>query len=72
MTVGARLKEVIENSGMKISALCDKIGTTRTTFYKKLNGKIPFNVPEIEAITQELHLTAEQRDKIFFEEKVAK
>lgn len=72
MTDGNRLKRLIEQSGIKVTALCDRTGITRQTLYNKLNGKGNFTVPEITALTQELHLTATQRNEIFFASEVAK
>lgn len=65
-----KLNCAIEQSGMKISAISDKIGVNRTTLYNKISGKTEFNASEIESISDVLRLSAKDRNEIFFAKKV--
>lgn len=65
-----KLNCAIEKSGMKISAISDKIGVNRTTLYNKISGKTEFNASEIESISDVLRLSAKDRNEIFFAKKV--
>jgi len=65
-----KLKEVIQESGIKISALADKIGITRQSLYMKLDGERNFNQGEIMALKTHLHLSDEQFMEIFFNDDV--
>ena len=60
------LKQEIEDSGMTIKSIPDKLGVNRYTIYNKLNDKTEFTVSEIERLSDILHLTAGQRNAIFF------
>lgn len=60
-----RLREVIDESGMSIVAISDKLGITREGFYKKMNGETEFKASEITALTRILRLSKSDRDKIF-------
>jgi transcriptional regulator with XRE-family HTH domain len=71
MTDGKRLKRIIEESGFKVTALCAKTGINRQFLYKKLKGEYEFTASEIQALCDELHLTAKQRNEIFFAREVA-
>lgn len=68
----AKLKSVIEESGIKISALADKIGISRQSLYMKVSGERNFNQGEILAIKNSLHLDDEQFMAIFFNDCVDK
>lgn len=64
------LKEVIRESGVKVSALVDKIGISRQALHMKLNGDRTFDQGEIMAIKTNLHLSDEQFMRIFFNDDV--
>lgn len=65
-----RLKELIDDSGMTMVAVALKTGITRATLYNKLSGHAEFTISEAESISDVLHLTASQRNSIFFAKKV--
>ena len=64
------LREVIKDSGVKVTALADKIGISRQSLTMKLNGERSFDQGEIMAIKTNLHLTDEQFIQIFFNDDV--
>ena len=66
------LKEVIEDSGIKMTVLADKVGISRQSLSMKLNGERSFNQGEIMALKNNLHLTDDQFMSIFFNESVDK
>lgn len=65
----AELRKVINDSGMSITFIADKMGIERSNLYTRLNETVEFRVSEIENITKVLRLTDKQRDKIFFAKK---
>lgn len=69
MTNTELLKEAIENSGMSITFIANKIGISREGFYKKMNNLTEFKASEIMALTEILGLSKEERDRIFFDGK---
>lgn len=64
------LREVIKDSGVKVTALADKIGISRQSLTMKINGERSFDQGEIMAIKTNLHLTDEQFMQIFFNDDV--
>lgn len=64
------LREVIKDSGVKVTALADKIGISRQSLTMKINGERSFDQGEIMAIKTNLHLTDEQLMQIFFNDDV--
>lgn len=60
-----RLKEVIRDSGMTMSAISSKSGIVRETLYNRLNGIGEFTASEITGLTQVLRLSRSERDDIF-------
>lgn len=59
------LKEVIEESGMTIEAVCKKSGIQKGTLYNRF--KCPdFRLSEIDALTETLRLSVGDRNRIFF------
>jgi predicted transcriptional regulator len=60
------LKQVLKDSGMTMVAIAEKSGIERTTLYNRLNGIGDFTSREIVGLTNVLHLTKAQRDRIFF------
>ncbi len=67
-----KLKEVIQDSGIKISVLADKIGISRQSLYMKINGERSFDQGEIMELKSNLHLSDEQFMTIFFSDDVDK
>lgn len=70
MTDFVLLNKVIMDSGMTITAITQRAGILRETFYNRMSGKSEFKASEIVALTKVLHLTIEQRDSIFLNEKL--
>lgn len=70
MTDGKRLKKLVDESGFKVTAVCDYVGITRKTFYNKINGKSEFTATEIQKLCDKLNLTPKQRNDIFFAREV--
>ena len=70
MTDFELLKEKIADSGMTMTAIASKSGMLRETLYNRMKGKGEFNASEIVALTGVLHISKEERDAIFFGEKV--
>ena len=64
------LKEVIRESGVKVSVLADKVGISRQSLSMKLNGERRFDQGEIMALKTSLHLSDEQFMQIFFNDDV--
>ncbi len=66
------LKEVIQDKGVKVTVLAEKIGISRQSLYMKLNGDRTFDQGEIMALKTNLHLSDEQFMEIFFNDDVDK
>lgn len=66
MTDCVLLKQRIDESGISISFIADKIGISRETLYNKLCGKTEFKVSEVSTLARLLRLTPKEVDKIFF------
>jgi len=65
-----KLKEVIQESGVKVSVLADKIGISRQSLHLKLNGERNFDQGEIMSLKTILHLSDAQFLEIFFNDSV--
>ena len=59
------LEDKIEQSGLKYTFIAQKLDITEFGLIKKRQGAIPFKIPEINILTDLLHLTVEERDAIF-------
>lgn len=59
------LRAKINESGMTVTAITEKAGFTRETFYNRMAGKSDFKASEITALTRVLRLTKKERDDIF-------
>lgn len=67
MTNKELLEQAIEKSGIKVMKLMEAANIkSYATFRGRLNNETEFTASEIQAISDALQLTAEQRDKIFF------
>ena len=62
------LRKKMDESGMTVKAITEKAGILRETFYNRLKGYGEFTASEIVSLSNVLHLTASERDKIFFGE----
>lgn len=63
-----KLQQIIEASGVTMTALADKMGVSRTTIYNKVNGASEFSISEIAKFCSVLRLSDAERDAIFFME----
>ncbi len=70
MTNVQLLDEKIKDSGMTITAIAKKSGILRATLYNKKSGKSEFSASEITKLTEVLHLSKSEREKIFFASEV--
>lgn len=67
MTDRALLEQAIERSGVKVAKLMEAANIkSYATFRGRLNNDTEFTASEIQAITNTLRLTTEERDRIFF------
>ena len=64
------LKGKICEKGLTVAAVSQKIGMNAATFYRKLSKKT-FSLIEVEKITAELNLTADEAREIFFAQQGA-
>lgn len=59
------LTSYIENSGIKIGYLVDKLGISRQAFDKKRKGSIAFRAAEVYVICDILNIPEQEQPKIF-------
>lgn len=64
------LRDTIQDRGIKVSVLADKIGISRQSLHMKLNGERTFDQGEIMAIKVNLRLSDEEFMTIFFNDRV--
>ena len=69
MTDSKFLREVIDENRWSITALSEKLGISRQSFYKKMNGDAEFLASEIVHLSKILGLTTAQRNRIFLCDK---
>lgn len=60
------LKNIIQDRGVKVSVLADKIGISRQSLHMKLNGERSFDQGEIMAIKTNLRLSDTEFLEVFF------
>lgn len=70
MTDTELLLSKIKDSGMTMVAICEKSGIDRATIYNRLKGRGEFTASEIVGLSNALHLTKPDRDKIFLSSNV--
>jgi len=71
MTDTKLLREIISESGLKITYIAEKVGITRQQFTKKVNNQVAFNQYEIEALCNVLGIKAlRDKEAIFFAKNV--
>ena len=70
MTDSEALSKAIENSGLKLTFIANKLELSREGFYKKLNNQTEFKASEIVKLQDILNLSNKERDKISFTNKV--
>lgn len=67
MTDSKRLKQIIVESGIKITTIAEKMGISRHAFYEKLNNKSAFNQYEIADLCKILGIQSlKDKERIFF------
>lgn len=64
------LDKKIEDSGLKLGFIVDKVGLSRNGFDKKRKGINPFRIAEIYVLCDLLSLSDEDKSAIFFADKV--
>lgn len=62
------LKEKIHDSGMTITAICDKSGIKRQTLYKRFDNP-NFSINEIDSLSKVLRFSRRDINDIFFSKK---
>lgn len=70
MTDTNLLKKKITDSGKTITFLSKSLGISRQALYEKINSRTGFYTDEMAKLSDELNLTMEEREQIFFTEKV--
>ena len=71
MTNTKLLKKKIEESGLKIGFIVEKLGTSYHWFNKKLNNGKDFNATEMQILCEILNITdLAEKDRIFFAKNV--
>lgn len=66
MTDMALLRSAITESGMMMKAVAEKAGMTRPTLHNRMIGIGEFSAREITGLCNALHLSIEDRERIFF------
>lgn len=61
-----RLEYEIKRKGLSVNDFCEKIGVSRSAYYRKCNGSSEFTRDEIENIMRVLEITLEEGMLIFF------
>lgn len=64
-----KLEYEMKSRGVSVDALCEKIGISRSAYYRKVSGKSEFTQGEIQKIVDYLGLSSPMG--IFFAEKVS-
>lgn len=67
---GSLLKNVINDSGVKLKFIALQLGLSEYGLRRKIDGVSEFKNSEIVAITELLSLTVSQRENIFFAKDV--
>ena len=60
------LDKKIDESGLKVSFIVDKLGLSHNGFYKKKNGETPFRASEVYVLCDLLRITDENEKKLIF------
>lgn len=67
MTNTNLLRQKIEESGLKLQFIADKLGISRQTLIAKINGKSEFNQTEIQILCDLLNIKSlKEKNLIFF------
>lgn len=60
------LRHKIDESGLKIAFICDKLGITPQGFYKRLDSKSDWSFTQVMTLKSLLSLSEKDLDDIFF------
>ena len=66
MTNTNLLRKKIEESGLKLQFIADKLGISRTTLTAKINGTSEFNQTEIKTMASRYSMNDREIVEIFF------
>ncbi len=67
MTNVRLLKQIIEESGLKIGFIADYVGISRQLLWKKINNLSPFNQYEIDKMCEVLKIASLRlKESVFF------
>ena len=66
MTNTKMLEAAIALSGLTKTIIAEKIGISRSAFFKKMRNESEFKATEIVKLQELLALTTEERNRIFF------
>lgn len=66
MTNTKMLEAAIALSGLPKNVIAEKIGISRSAFFKKMRNESEFKATEIVKLQELLALTTEERNQIFF------
>ena len=69
MTDTNLLREIIKESGLTLSKICEVLGMTYATFRGRVNNQSDFTASEISALGDLFHLSLEDINRIFFAHK---
>ncbi len=61
-----QLNVLIDQSGYKRRWIYEQLGLSKEGLRKKLNGKIRFNLHEIEKLSEILGLTQSEKESLFY------
>ena len=65
------LKAKFVEKGVSVLEICNAIGVCEATFYRKMARNGDFSRFEIQKMAEILKLSSDERDKIFFTQKLA-
>ena len=66
------LNEKIDEIGIPVTTIADKIGISRQSLYLKMNGEREFKTSEVTKLCDILRLTDTEKSRIFFADRVDK
>lgn len=71
MTNTNLLRQKIDESGLKLQFIADRLGISRFALYQKLENQTEFRVSEVATLCKLLGIkTMTERERIFFADKV--
>ena len=61
------LRQRIDDEGLKLGYIADQLGLSYSGLQNKTQGRTEFTASEVARLQDILHLSAEERDMIFFD-----